>query len=417
MNTEFFIAKRLFFDKTKQQFLSGKIIRIALLGVALSLAVMIISVAVITGFKSEIIGKVTGFGSNIQIVSYNVRNTYEIPPVSKNQPFIKELMELKSIKSIQVFATKPGIIKTGETTHGIVFKGVDTDFNWSFFKQNLVEGAIPQLNDTSRANSFLISENISKMLKLKSGDKVVLYFINENEYNPRLLQLEVSGIYRTGLEEFDNLFVIGDIKQVQRLNDWQSDQVGGFELTVNDFSKINETDHEVRNMVIKYTEKDTDVLRTETITEQYRAIFDWLSVTDINVWVILSLVSLVAGFNMISALLVLILERSNMIGLLKSMGSPNASIRKIFLYLAIMITGRGLFWGNLAGISLVLLQKYFHILKLNPAIYYVDVVPVQFSIMHLFLLNTGSLLLTTLMLFIPSYLVSKISPDKIIRFD
>jgi lipoprotein-releasing system permease protein len=245
----------------------------------------------------------------------------------------------------------------------------------------------------------------------------VLYFINENDYNPRLLQLEVSGIYRTGLEEFDNLFVIGDIKQVQRLNDWQPDQIGGFEIAVNDFSKIAETNREVRDMVIKYAEKDSDILRTETITDQYRAIFDWLAVTDINVWVILSLVSLVAGFNMISALLVLILERSNMIGLLKSMGSPNANIRKIFLYLAVMITGRGLFWGNLAGISFVLLQKYFQIIKLNPAIYYVDVVPVHFSFNHLLLLNSGTLVLTTIMLFIPSYLVSKISPDKIIRFD
>ncbi len=417
MNTEFFIAKRLFFEKEQRKMLSGRIIRIALFGVALGIAVMIISVAVITGFKSEIRNKVTGFGAHIQILNYNARNSFEIPPVSANQPFLKQLGEIPEIKSINVFGTKPGIIKTEETTQGIVLKGVDKNYDWTFFSKNMVDGSIPALNDTARSNQFLISENLSKALKLKTGDLAVLYFINERESNPRMLQLKVSGIFRTSLEEFDDLFVMGDIKQVQRLNDWQPGQVGGFELVINDFHKIDQVEREVRNLVVNYSENDQDILQTETITSKYRAIFDWLSVTDTNVWVILSLITIVAGFNMISALLVLMLERIEMIGLLKAMGSQGKSIRKIFLYLSVLITGKGMFWGNVVGITLILIQKYFHVLKLNPETYYVDVVPVNFSITFFVLLNVASITLTTLMLVIPSFFISKISPEKTIRFD
>jgi lipoprotein-releasing system permease protein len=210
---------------------------------------------------------------------------------------------------------------------------------------------------------------------------------------------------------------MGDLKQVQRLNDWQPDQVGGFELVINDFHKIEMVEREVRNLVVNYSENDQDILQTETITSKYRAIFDWLSVTDTNVWVILSLITIVAGFNMISALLVLMLERIEMIGLLKAMGSQGKSIRKIFLYLSVLITGKGMFWGNVVGITLILIQKYFHVLKLNPETYYVDVVPVNFSLTFFVLLNVASITLTTLMLVIPSFFISKISPEKTIRFD
>jgi lipoprotein-releasing system permease protein len=417
MNTELFISKRLFFDKSNQQFLSKKIIRIALFGIALGLAVMIVSVAVITGFKTEIRNKVIGFGSHIQIINFESRNSYENPPISKNQPFTSELKNISGVKSVQVFATKPGMIKTDESIQGIVLKGVDTDYNWSFFEKNLVDGVIPILNDTSRVNEILLSENISRLLKLKTGESAVLYFVNENEVTPRMLQLKVSGIYRTSLEEFDNLFIIGDIKQVQRLNDWQPDDITGFEIIVTDFNKIGITEMAVRNLVINYSHENSAILRTENITRQYPQIFDWLSILDMNVWVILFLMVMVAGFNMISALLVLILERSTMIGVLKALGSPNRSIRKVFLYLSVFLTSRGMLWGNAFGIAIILIQKIFHIIKLNPATYYVDVVPVNFDIVHILLLNIGSILVTTLMLVIPSYLVSKISPDKSIRFD
>jgi lipoprotein-releasing system permease protein len=417
MNTELFISNRLFFDKTNQHFLSKKIIRIALFGIALGLAVMIVSVAVITGFKTEIRNKVIGFGSHIQIVNYESRNSYELPPISKIQPFLGKLDSLDYIKKVQVFATKPGMIKTDESIQGIVFKGVEHIYDWSFFRKNLIEGELPQLNDTSRVNEILLSENVSKLLNLKIGDLAVLYFVNENEVTPRMLQLKICGIFRTSLEEFDNLFIIGDIKQVQRLNDWQTDQISGFEILVSDFDKINFFEQEIRYLVIDYSQENDAILRTESITRQYPQIFDWLSILDMNVWVILALMVLVAGFNMISALLVLILERSTMIGVLKALGSPNWSIRKVFLYLSIFLTSRGMLWGNAIGIGIIVLQKVLHIIKLNPATYYVDVVPVNFDIVHILLLNVGCLTITTFMLIIPSYLVSKISPDKSIRFD
>jgi lipoprotein-releasing system permease protein len=417
MNTELFISNRLFFDKSNQQFLSKKIIRIALFGIALGLAVMIVSVAVITGFKTEIRNKVIGFGSHIQIINYDSRNSYEIPPISQNQPFLDKLKALDNIEAIQVFATKPGMIKTDESIQGIVFKGVEPGYNWTFFRKNLVDGQIPQLSDTNRINEILLSENISRLLKLKTGNSAVLYFVNENEVTPRMLQLKVCGIYRTSLEEFDNLFIIGDIKQVKRLNDWQNDEISGFEILVSDFGKIDFIEQEVRNIVVDYSSENSAILRTESITRQYPQIFDWLSILDMNVWVILFLMVMVAGFNMISALLVLILERSTMIGVLKALGSPNWSIRKVFLYLSVFLTSRGMLWGNTIGIAIILLQKFFHIIRLNPATYYVDVVPVNFNIVHILLLNIGCIVVTTLMLVIPSYLVSKISPDKSIRFD
>ena len=417
MDTELFISRRLFFDKTNKKFLSQKIIRIALFGIALGLAVMIVSVAVVTGFKKEVRNKVIGFGSHIQVVNFDSRNSYELSPISGNQPFLQKLKTIEEIKNIQVFATKPGMIKTEEYIQGIVFKGVDQQYNWDFFQKNLIAGRIPQLNDSTRVNEIILSEQVSKLLKLKLGDLAILYFVNENEITPRLLQLKVCGIYRTSLEEFDNLFVIGDIKQIQRLNNWKADEISGFEIEVSDFNKIEEIEQQVRNAVIDYSEENSNILRTENITRMYPQIFDWLSILDMNVWVILILMIIVAGFNMISGLLVLILERSSMIGILKALGSPNWSIRKIFLYLSVFLTSRGMLWGNVIGVALILIQKIFQIIKLDPTTYYVEVVPVNFSLLHLVLLNIGSIVITTFMLLIPSYLVSKISPEKTIRFD
>ncbi len=221
---------------------------------------------------------------------------------------------------------------------------------------------------------------MANLLKIKLNDLAVLYFINEEESTPRMLQLKVCGIYSTSLEEFDNMFILGDIKQIQRLNDWDSDQISGFEIAITDFRKIDDIEQKISNTVLDYREDKETILRTSSITREYPQIFDWLSILDMNVWVILILMVLVAGFNMISGLLVLILERSTMIGVLKALGSPNASIRKVFLYLAVFLTSRGMFWGNVAGISIILIQKIFHVIKLNPVSYYVDVAPVNFSI-------------------------------------
>jgi lipoprotein-releasing system permease protein len=417
MNTELFISRRLFFEKGDKKFLSQKIIRIALVGIALGLAVMIVSVSVVTGFKQEIRDKVVGFGSHIQIINFDSNNSYETRPVSRNQSFLSELKTLSGIELVQVFATKPGMIKTDEYFQGIVFKGVDAGYDWSFFRENLVEGTLPEIDDSARSGQILISKQVAELLSVNVGDKVVLYFINEDESTPRMLQLEISGLYNTSVAEFDNLFVIGDLQQVQRLNDWRSDQISGFEILVNDFDRIEEIEQEVRNTVLDYSRENDAILRTTTITREYPQIFDWLSMLDMNVWVILILMAVVAGFNMISGLLVLILERSNMIGVLKALGSRNWSIRRVFLYLAVFLTSRGMLWGNIIGITFIVVQKTFEIIKLNPATYYVDMVPVNFSIVHLLLLNAGTVVATFLMLIVPSYLVSKISPDKTIRFD
>lgn len=417
MNTELFIARKLFFDKTNKKFLSHKIIRIALFGIALGLAVMIVSVAVITGFKKEIRDKVIGFGSHIQIVNFDSNNSYETKAISKNQPFLTSLDIINEVNSVEVFATKPGMIKTDEYMQGIVFKGVDFDYNWNFFEKNLTKGRLPQLNNSKRVNEIIISEQVSQLLNIELNDSVVLYFLNEKESVPRILQLKVCGIYRTSLEEFDNIFIIGDIKQVQRLNNWESDEISGFEVTIDNFNNIDNIEQQVRNTVIDFSGENSTILRTISITREYPQIFDWLAILDMNVWIILLLLSLVAGFNMISGLLVLILERSSMIGVLKALGSPDWTIRKVFLYLSFFLTSRGMLWGNIIAVVIIFIQKIFHVIKLNPITYYVDVVPVNFSILHLLLLNVASIIITTLMLILPSYLISKISPEKAIRFD
>ncbi|MCG6186153.1 ABC transporter permease [Maribellus maritimus] len=417
MNTELFIARKLFFDKSNKKYLSHKIIRIALFGIALGLAVMIVSVAVVTGFKNEIRSKIVGFGSHIQIINFDSNNSYETKPISKNQAFVPEIKKIKGINRVDVYATKPGMIKTDEYLQGIVFKGVDKDYNWAFFKKNLIEGRIPALNDSARVNEIILSEQVLQLLHLKLNEDVFIYFLNEDENLPRILQLKVCGIYRTGLEEFDNVFILGDLKHIQRLNDWQNDQVSGFEITVDNFFSTEEIEQRVRNQVISYSEENSTILRTLNITREYPQIFDWLSVIDMNVWVILILLSVVAGFNMISGLLVLILERINMIGILKALGSPNWSVRKVFLYLSFFLTGSGMLWGNIIAIAIIVIQKVFHVVKLDPAMYYVDVAPVNFSILHILILNLASITITILMLVIPSFLISKISPEKAIRFD
>ncbi len=417
MNTELFISKRLFFDKANRKHLSQRIIRIALIGISLGLAVMIISVAVVTGFKNEIRNKVIGFGSHIQLVNYDSNSSYETQPISTEQPFLDEIRRLTGVNYILPFATKPGMIKTDESIQGIVFKGVDSDFRWDFFEQNLVQGRVPLINDSIRVNEILLSKYVSNMLRLKLNDKAVVYFINENEAIPRMLQLEVCGIYNTGFEEFDKMFILGDMKQVQRLNDWRSNQITGFEVVLSHFDKLDNIEQEIRNRIISYRDKDAEVIRTESITRMYPQIFDWLAILDMNVWIILLLMVIVAGFNMVSGLLVLILERASMIGVLKALGSKGWSIRKIFIYLSVFLTGRGMLWGNLIGITVVGIQSFFKVIKLDPSSYYVSFVPMNFSLAHLALLNIGTIVITSIILIIPSWMISKISPDKTMRFD
>jgi lipoprotein-releasing system permease protein len=364
MNTELFIAKRLFSDKENQNQLSRKIIKIALAGIALGLTVMLIAISIVTGFKKEIRDKVVGFGSHIQIINYDSNFSYETAPITSKQSFLPNILEVDNVKSVNTFATKPGIIKTDEYIQGIVLKGVDSDFDWSFFRNHLTKGLIPNFDSDNRSTEVLISANLCQMLRLDVGDPIYMYFINQNEQIPRIRQFKISGIYNTHLQEFDDLFVICDIRQIRHINDWQPEQVSGFEINIIDFDKIDQTEQMIREHIVQYGVEKGTTLRSISITRKYPQIFDWLSILDMNVWVILILMLLVAGFNMISALLVLILERSSMIGILKSLGSRNKSLRSIFLYLSAFLVSRGMLWGNILGLLLLLVQKQFNLITL-----------------------------------------------------
>jgi lipoprotein-releasing system permease protein len=300
---------------------------------------------------------------------------------------------------------------------GMVLKGVGPDYDWRFFRDNLVSGSVFAVSDTGISDKVLISKQVSSLLKLKVGDPLFSYFLNDDNSNQRMRKFVVSGIYKSSLEEFDRLFILADIQQVRRLNNWEPDQVSGFEITIDNFDRINEITEKVKEITVHYSEQDSSLMRPVSITSKYPQIFDWLNLLDMNVWIILTLIILVAGFNMVSGLLILILERTSMIGTLKAMGCNNQSIRKVFLYLAFFLIGRGMFWGNLAGTAICILQSYFGIFRLDPASYYLEYVPVNLKISHLLFLNAGTLAITLAMLIIPSWYISRISPSRVLRFD
>jgi len=406
MNTEQFIARRLI--KGGPGSFSAPVIRIAIISVALGLAVMIVSVAIVTGFQKQIRDKIIGFGSHIQIAKFDSNNSFEFEPIKKSQVFYPSIEKTEGIKHIQVFATKAGIIKTSDQIQGVVFKGVGSDFDWSFFKDKLVSGNPFSTTDTAMSNSVIISKNLADLLKIKIGDPLRMYFIIDNTARAR--RFSVSGIYNTGLAEFDLKFIFGDIRQIQKLNGWGRDSISGFDVYINDFKDIDKMGELI------YKEAGFD-LNTKTIRELYPQMFDWLDLQDMNVIIILILMVLVSGMAMISTLLILILERTNMIGVLKALGARNLSIRRIFLYNAAYIIGKGMLFGNIVGLCLCLLQKYFSIVTLPQESYFMSVVPINLSIIHILILNAGTLIACTLMLVLPSFIVTRISPVKAIRFD
>ncbi|HBL77470.1 MAG: ABC transporter permease [Bacteroidetes bacterium GWF2_42_66] len=417
MNTELFIARRIFSSGEESQQLSQRIIRLALLSIALGLVVMILSVAIVSGYKKEISDKVFGFGSHLQIVNFDTNQSYATEPISQNQPFLEELKNLGGIKHVQSFSTKPGLIKTDDEVQAINLKGVAADFDWEFFRENRVDGEIIDVSDSVPSKSIWISQQIASMLRLKLGDEILMFFINEKERIPRNRIFTISGIFQTGLEEFDKMFALVDMRHIQRLNNWESDEISGFEIMLDDISTIGLHEMQVRDMVVNHMVENAPILKVVNIIAKYPQMFDWLRLLDMNVWVLLSLIVVVAGFNMVSSLLVIILERTRMIGILKSLGQPDWSIRKVFLYLSGMLISRALVWGNLLGIVLCLLQQHFHIIQLDPATYYVSAVPINFSLFHLFLLNIGTIIVTILMLIVPTWFITRISPEKTVRFD
>lgn len=411
---ELFIAKRIYQSNEGRKQVSKPAVRIAMLGIAIGLAVMIVSVAVVIGFKNEVRDKVVGFGSHIQISNFDSNQSYETHPIVANDSIINILASIDGVAKIQRFSTKPGIIKTDDNFQGMVLKGIGPEYDMSFYKDHLIEGELPLFSDSSATNEIIISEALAKKLQLKLEDKIYTYYI-QNDIRAR--RLTIKGIYQTNISEYDNLFVIGDMYTVNRLNGWEPEQVSGIEVLVNDYNRVEDIADDVASQIDTRTDKYGGAYYTQSIQQLNPQIFAWLGLLDTNVWVILILMTGVAGFTMISGLLIIILERTNMIGILKAVGANNLMIRKIFLYFSVFLIGKGMLWGNIVGLSVCFLQKYFHFLKLDPETYYVDSVPIEFNIYLFLLLNIGTLTVSVLMLIGPSYLITKIDPAKSIRFE
>jgi lipoprotein-releasing system permease protein len=405
MKLSLFLAKRVAM-KGKKTF-SKLIVNIAIAGIALGLTVMILALAIVTGFKNEIRGKVIGFSGHIQIVNYNLDNSYDPAPITPSLGAEKVLSNHPKVDYFQVFGTKAGIVSTSKDMEGLILKGVGADYHWSFIQEKLLKGKVPTYTDTAVSNEVLISKSIANRLALDTGDKIVMYFIQEPV---RARNFKIVGVYETGIEELDKIFIVGDIGHIRRLNDWSEGQVKGYEVFLTDFESTVPVSEEL------YEELDTD-LYPQPITDIYSQIFDWLNLTDVNAQVILILMLLVAAINMISALLIIILEKTRSIGVLKALGASTWTIQKVFLYHAGFLISRGLFWGNLIAISLLLLQHYVGVVALPVESYYVSKVPVEIDVFTIVGLNIGTLILCLLMMIIPSFLVSKISPIKAIRFN
>lgn len=414
MNLPYLIAKRLIKGRREGTSFSKPINVIAVAGIAVGLAVMIIAVAILTGFKQQITDKVVGFGSHIQIVNFDSNLSYETVPVSTSLQFIPKIKSLPGVKHVEVFATKAGIIKTGEDIQGVVLKGIGPDFDWSYFGKCIVDGSVFNVSDTSTTNSVVISKKIASMLKLKTGDSFAMHFIQDP---PRMRKFTITGIYETSLEEFDKIYVFCDIRHIRRLNGWNDDEVSGFEIFIDDFDKLDMMTQAVREVIGYRIDPDKPKVKVTNIRMKYPQLFDWLNFQDMNVIIIIILMLVVAGFNMISGLIILILEKTNMIGILKALGSENRLIRNVFLYQAAWLTAKGLFWGNIAGIGLMLVQLRTGILSLDPASYYLKRVPVNLDLLHILLLNAGSMAIILLILLVPSRLISRITPVKAIRYD
>ncbi|AFU67682.1 lipoprotein release ABC transporter, permease protein LolE [Psychroflexus torquis ATCC 700755] len=411
MNFEYFISKRLVTKSDYKSSISAPIIKIAISAIAIGVVMMFIAVATGFGLQEKIREKIAAFNGHIVINNFtNNQATITQNPVSTQQEFYPSFTSIPEIEHIQKVATKYGIIRTETDFEGIVVKGVDEQYRWEYLEEFLVDGVLPVF-DESISREVLISDYLATRLGFKTGDKLIVYFLREDQDRlPRSVGLTISGIFDSGFKEFDETYIIADLKQIQRLNDWSANEIGQFELFVEDFNDIQEVGYKV------YEEVDS-FLNASTIVELYPSIFEWLKMFDFNIILIIGIMILVAGINMMTALLVLILERTQMIGILKALGSSDWSIRKIFLYNAGYLIFKGLFWGNLIGISLLLIQKYFKIIQLNPETYYVSEAPIYLSLDYILMINFGTLVLCLLMLLIPSVIIVKISPVKAMKFE
>lgn len=415
MNFPLYIAKRLFFGHSDSKKVSRPAITIATAGVAIGIMVMIVSVFVVLGFKHSIRNKVIGFGSHIQVTNFMTQMSSDQCPIVINDSMMNVIKGIAGVKHAERFAYKQGILKTENDFLGVMLKGVGPEFDSTFIHQNLIAGSIPRFSDGMAGNKIVISKNIANKLNIKLGQRIFAYFIDDD--GVRVRRFTIAGIYQTNLNQYDDVMCFTDLYTAVKLNGWNTDQASGADVTVNNFDDVNT----VENLFVKKINKTTDhygeTYTSQTIQDLNPQIFQWLDLLDMNVWIILALMISVAGVTMVSGLLIIILERTTMIGVFKALGARNSTIRHMFLWFATFIIGRGLLIGNIVGIGISLVQKYFGVVKLNPATYYVSRVPIEFNITGLLLINILTAVISLFVLIAPSYLISHIHPAKSMRYE
>jgi len=413
LNTEFYIAQRLL-KGSSQRKSTGLMVSISIFGIALSVAVMIIAVAITTGFKEEIGRKATGFAADIQITNLDSNHSlYNMSAISANQPFLGKIEDIPEVRHIQQFCIKPGIMKSAGEIQAIILKGVGKDFEWDFFRNNLVEGSVFQLPDSTASNGIILSKPIADLLKLKLGDPVIIYFIQEPV---RFRNLTVAGIYSTGLVELDKKYALVDMRHIQRVNNWATDQISGFEIFIRDFDRIEKVTNDVFDLAGFRISEDGSSLNVQNVRNLYSQIFDWLSLQDMTIVIILIIMAVVAGLNMISGVLIIVLERTSTIGVLKALGASSRFIRKIFRYKSAYFVGKGLLWGNIIALILCWVQWKFGIITLDQENYYLDKVPISIHLLHLIAINISAATFIRLIVILPLLIISKISPESTIKY-
>lgn len=415
MNWKLFVARRIYRSKEGGKEISKPAVRIAMAGIAIGLAVMIVAVAVVIGFKHQVRNKMVGIGSDVLVTNFDQQKSYETVPVVAGDSVLAQLRSVEGVRHVQRYSTKPGMIMTDDNFMGMVLKGVANEYDWTFLKEHLLEGEIPLFSDTTSTNQVLVSKTIANKLNLQTGEKLYTYYIEGEKVRAR--RLEVAGIYQTNFTAYDDVFLITDLYTVNRLNNWKTDQASGVEVAITDYNRLEEVKEGISSLVGMQTDRYGGIYYVQTVEEANPQIFAWLDLLDLNVWVILILMTGVAGFTMISGLLIIILERTNMIGVLKALGADNTAIRKVFLSFSVFLIGRGMVWGNVIGLLFILIQSQFNLFKLDPSIYYIDHVPVEFNLWLYLLLNVCTLIVSVLMLVGPSYLIAHIHPAKSIRFE
>lgn len=408
MNLNYFISRRI--SRVDKNSFSFIVTRIATIVTAFGIVVMLLSVGILEGFKSRIREKIFSFGAHIQITKYDLKKSYEESPLSTNTGLFQHPDSVPGIAHIQVFSNKPGLMRTKNDIMGVVLKGVGTDFNKERFQRNIVKGRFIDFSDSSYSKDIVISEKIANRMNLVPGDPVIMIFSRTSYVAPSYKKLYISGIYKTGLEEFDEHFVLGDIRLNQEVNNWPDTLVGGYEIFLKDFDKLDEVSEKI------FDHMDYN-MQIEKITDKYIQIFDWLELLDRNVSIFMVIILFVASFNMGATLLIMIMERTNMIGVLKALGARNTQIQKIFIYNGAFVILRGMLWGNIIGFGLLALQYYFRILPLDSEIYFMSFVPVEFYWPFFILINVITFLIVTVVLLIPAYLISRMKPVKAIRFN